>query len=91
MAGDGEEWFDDRSLSQRINDVLTDFLADEGGGFPTAFYLVAEFIDSDGDEQWIDGGAEDQSLPRTMGLVEWARGSLKKQQKNYLDALDGEE
>lgn len=77
----------DERLGERIHSLLADHLSSEGGGMVTSFHLVAEFIDSDGDESWLFATAPDQTQTRTVGLIEWARGVARYEQHRYLDDI----
>ena len=73
------------TLSDKVNALIAEHLAQEGGGIVLAFHLTAEYIDSEGDESWLYANAPDQRISRTMGLLEWAKGVTLNDQRRYLD------
>lgn len=59
-----------------------------GNGMVTGYYVVGEFINEDGKRCWLADYPEGQSLSYSIGLIEWARLTLKAEAQNYFDVLE---
>lgn len=76
-------------LAEKISNLVSEDLAEVGGGFVTGFYLIAEYVDGDGHDGWLYAAPDNQTLSRTTGLIEWARGVARYEQQRHLeDATD---
>lgn len=80
--------YDQESLDHAIAEHIRGI---HGEGMLTGFYLVAEFIDTDGDECWFTKSPERQTLTRTLGLMAFAQADIEYQTVQYLDRLAEEE
>jgi hypothetical protein len=78
---------DDYDVSDLDSAIAEHIRGIHGEGMLTGFYLVAEFIDSDGDECWFTKSPERQTLTRTLGLMAFARADIEHQTVEYLKAL----
>ena len=78
-------------LSDQIHSALNDHLADEGGGMVTAFHLIAEYVDDQGEHCWMYTTAEDQRQSVTMGLIAYAQGVAQHEQQAYLDRISDDD
>lgn len=57
-------------LAQRVQDAISDVLAQEGGML-TGFVLSVDYLDADGEQGWQYAQAEDQSATSTLGMLRW--------------------
>lgn len=80
---------DEPNLPEQVRDLITDHLAADGGGIVTGYCLTVEYVDSDGDDAWMQVVAPDQRLSRTMGLIEFAAGVAHYEQQRYLEEVEG--
>lgn len=78
------------ALQAKIQRTIDEHVAEEGGGFVTAWHLIAEYIDTEGEESWLYATADNQKAMTTIGLIEWARGVTRYEQHRYLDAIADE-
>lgn len=78
-------------LNAKIEAVISKHLAESGGGFLGSWFLVATFIDDEGEQAWLHQTAPDQRMQDTLGLVEWGRGICDYEQRRYLEELEGDE
>lgn len=76
---------DDRSLPDVILDALNAWL---GSGMVTAFHLIADFVDEDGDECYVYSTPDGQTHARTLGLIQWAQRLADHDVKVYLEDGD---
>lgn len=74
-------------LGDQIQGTLNDHLAEDGGGIVTAYHVIAEYIDDDGEHGWLYVTPEDQRQCTTMGLIDWAHGVATYEQQRYLDQI----
>lgn len=81
----------ERELHDRIHAALSEDLAAEGGGMVTRFYLIAGVIDADGEQCWVYSTPPEQTQTDTLGLIEYARGIAKYEQRRYLEDLEGDD
>lgn len=58
-------------LADRVTESLAEWMAANGGGFVSAFNLVVEYVDEDGDRSWAVAHASGQTVPQTLGLLSW--------------------
>lgn len=84
MSGPYEE-----TLNDLVADLLADHLSRAGGGMVTAFHLVAEYVDGDGDEGWLYSTLSGQQQTRTLGLIHWSKGVAEYEQARYMDEITG--
>lgn len=70
MSDQPEQQEDTRELHEKIQDVVSEHLAKQGGML-TGFIFSADFLDEDGDRSWVYGQAEDQPITTTLGILEW--------------------
>lgn len=80
---------DPADLTERIGQLLHKWLADHGGGMPTTWYLVVEYVDADGEQRWTYDVSPGQRMTTTLGLVEWARGVAHAEQRLALEQMRG--
>jgi hypothetical protein len=80
---------DEPELSARIASAIADHLGYDG--MLTGFHLVAETIHSDGSTGWLFCTPEGQGMSQTMGLVEWARGVARYEQRRHLEVIERDE
>jgi hypothetical protein len=73
----------DSAIAEHIRSI-------HGEGIVTGFYLVAEFIDTDGDECSFTKSPAGQTLTKTLGLLAFANADIKYQTDRYLDAISEE-
>ncbi len=73
----------DSELNERVRGFIEAWLGESGGGMVTGFHLIADFVDADGGQSWMYATAPDQKLITTMGLIEWARGVARYEQRMY--------
>ena len=73
------------SVTARVSQALEEYLVENGGGMVTAFHIVADYIDADGQHSWIYATAADQRQLTTLGLIEWAKGVAQHDQRKYLE------
>lgn len=78
-------------LPEQVRDLITEALAEEGGGMVTGYYLIAGFIDADGDHGWLYATPEDQQMATTMGLLQWGQGCAQYEQHKYLEEIEGDD
>jgi hypothetical protein len=85
MTNDEEDFDFDNAVANHIRSI-------HGDGMLTGYYIVAEFIDADGDECWFTKSPERQTLNKTLGLMAFADADLKYQTQLYLAKLmEGED
>jgi hypothetical protein len=72
------------NLADRVHAAISEHLADNGGGMVTEYHVIANVIDSDGEQQWIYAVPSEQLLVTTIGLIEWARGVAQYEQRCHL-------
>lgn len=77
---------DDRALHEHVLDAMNAYL--DGGGMVTAFHLIAEYIDTDGDESWMSAVADGQGQSRTLGLISWAQRIADHEAERYLESIE---
>lgn len=75
-------------ISQRIQQAIEEQLAEEGGGFVTSWFLVADSLDREGEPSWIYAAPRDQRQITTMGLLKWSMGIAEYEQNEYLRTLE---
>lgn len=74
--------------TDKFQDALAEFVKDRyGNGMVTNYFVIAEFIDEDGDVAWLTKSPEHQSLATTLGLIEWVRLDLQLQSEIALRKL----
>ena len=61
----------DDTLAARVQDALQAHLEDQGGGFPTEFLLISNYIDADGEAAYFLTCPDDQRIGTTLGLLRW--------------------
>lgn len=76
-----------KDLNEKVADLLADDLAENGGGFVTGFYLIAEHVDGEGQDGWLYATPGNQTMSRTTGLIEWARGVARYEQRRHLEDI----
>lgn len=74
---------EDPTLTQRVQDALQVHLEDQGGGFPTEFLLISNYIDSDGEPAYFMTVAHDQRLSTTLGLSQWGALALEADARRH--------
>lgn len=77
-------------LAEKISNLISEELAGTGGGFVTGFYLIAEYVDHESRDGWLYATPDNQTLSRTTGLVEWARGVARYEQQRHLEDVTDE-
>lgn len=77
---------DDRSLDQKIQDVLAAHWAGQGD-MAGNFYLTGESIDATGDACWFEASTPDLSPRARFCLVEWASLTCRRDARAYIDAV----
>jgi hypothetical protein len=76
------------SLEDKVFGVIAEHLAqEEGGGFVTGFYLIADYNDAEGRESWLYATAPDQNLSTTLGMLRVANGAAEYELKRYFDDI----
>ena len=61
---------DETPVTPQLVDAIQSEIDDQsGGGIPTAYVLVAAYIDSEGRQRWLDRSMEDQGIFATLGMV----------------------
>lgn len=76
-------------IGNAISDYLTEMRPD--ASMLVKYFVVAEFIDSDGEPCWFIKAPQGQDLGTTAGLITWADLDVKHQINKYLDRLYEEE
>lgn len=71
--------------AEPIANALAEMLGDKG--MILGYYLVAEFMNSDGRRLWLADYPEDQPLSHSVGLVEWARMGLATEASDYFQTI----
>lgn len=77
----------DYDLQERVDRVIGEWLADNGGGIAADWMMVVGAVDRDGDEVWAYCTADAQPIQRTQGLVQWMEGVCSYEQFLYLTKL----
>lgn len=71
-------------LQECVERAVEEWLKDSGGGMLTGSVLQVEFVDAAGDQMQAWSVSPQQSMTKTMGLVEWLKGVVKYEQKRFL-------
>jgi hypothetical protein len=58
-------------LSEKIADVINDHLKQEGGGMMTGFVLGVDYMDEEGDRQFLNVEAPGQHITDSLGILRW--------------------
>ncbi len=76
-----------------VGDAINTYLADNysHGAYLNKYFVVAEFINEDGEPSWFIKAPEGQDLGTTAGLITWADLDVKHQIGKYLDRIYDEE
>jgi hypothetical protein len=77
-------------LNAAIENAVAQFVAEHGGGMVTAWHYVASVADLDGGHSWLYATAPNQRGITTMGLLQWAEGVAKHEQRRHLSELEGD-
>lgn len=80
---------DDRTLGQKIQDVLADHCAGLGD-MAGNFYLTGESIDADGDTCWFEAFTPGLSPRARFCLAEWASLTTRRDARVHIDAVSGD-
>ena len=81
-----EDVADERSLSERVQDLLADHFGPRGA-MANTFYLMVDGMDADGDEFWAEAFTPGASIRRRLGLVEWSRAVVRADAQSHVDAV----
>ena len=81
---------EDLTLSQRTQHAIQAHLQTIGGGFPTEFLLVANYIDADGDSSFFLACAPDQNVSTSLGLLRWGTIAVEADAVRYFNDEEDE-
>ena len=59
----------DNSLRDVLVEAIQGWAAENDGGFATAFVIALDYVDASGDNMTLVSEMDNQSTPRSMGLV----------------------
>ena len=57
------------ALADQISAVVSQWLAQQGGGMLTAFAFIGNYYDEDGEESWVTAHTDRQTPATTLGLL----------------------
>ena len=63
---------DAKTLAEVIDAAIHSWLADNGGGFPIAYVMSLDYVNSEGKSMLFIGDMDDQPTHRSLGLVAYA-------------------
>lgn len=66
-----------------VSAALGEWMASNGGGFVTAFALVVDYVDEDGDRGWATAHAENQMPATTLGMLRFHTLNVEQQVLDY--------
>ena len=73
-------------LQECVEKAVEEWLRDTGGGMLTGSVLQVEFVDAQGDQMQAWSVSDQQSMTKTIGLVEWLRGVVRYEQIRFLES-----
>ena len=76
------------TLASRVQDALQAHLDANGGGFPTEFLLVSNYIDSEGESSYFLTCSPDQVVSTTLGLLRWGTLAAENDAHRYFNDDD---
>lgn len=79
---------DERDLHEIVLDALNEWLG--GSGMVTAFHLVGDYIDDEGDDAYFSAVADGQPQSRTLGLIAWAQKIADYEAAEFLRSVGDE-
>lgn len=70
MSDEAEE----KDLNQFINEAVSAWMAQQGGGMVVASWFIVDYLDGDGKQAWAYVTADGQKVITSMGLLDWSQG-----------------